>query len=137
MLLEIIKILKDTEYFLTKFQTFPYHALTWCLIHGDGAAPQSKNAVSIHFRSHTEYFLLSWKIFEVISRRSILFHKWREYLLYDSYVHTTFYYSSGLTRNLMFNGSILFFIFVDAAFLLCGAEWSIRLWLESSTCLSF
>ena len=28
----------------------------------------------LHFRSHVEYFLLSWKNLEVISRRSILFH---------------------------------------------------------------
>ena len=35
--------------------------------------PQSKNAVSA-YRSHAEYFLLSWEIPEVISRQSILFH---------------------------------------------------------------
>ena len=28
----------------------------------------------LHFRSHSEYFLLSWKIPQVMSRRSILFH---------------------------------------------------------------
>ncbi len=28
----------------------------------------------VHFRSHTEYFLLSWIIPEEISRRSMLFH---------------------------------------------------------------
>ena len=39
------------------------------------------------------------------------------------YVHTNFYYSSGLTRILMFNGSIYYgFIFADTAFLLGTAE---------------
>ncbi len=38
------------------------------------------------------------------------------------HVHTTFYHSSGLTRNWMFNGIILCFIFADTAFLLGGAE---------------
>ena len=35
--------------------------------------PQVKTQ-HLHFRSHEEYFLLSWKIPEVISRWSILFH---------------------------------------------------------------
>ena len=30
----------------------------------------------------------------------------KQYLLYQPYVHTTFYHSSGLTRNWVFNGSI-------------------------------
>ena len=41
-------------------------------------------------------------------------------------VHTTFYNSSRLTRNLTFNGVIYYkFVgmFEDTAFLLTGAEW--------------
>ncbi len=44
----------------------------------------------LHFRSHTDYFLLSWKIPEVISRRSVLFHNKRQYLPYQTYAHTPF-----------------------------------------------
>ena len=36
--------------------------------------PHKVKMQHLHFRSHPEYFLLSWKIPEVISRRSILFH---------------------------------------------------------------
>ncbi len=36
----------------------------------------------------------------------MLFNNLRQYLPYQTYVHTTFYHSSGLTRKLMFNGSI-------------------------------
>ncbi len=38
------------------------------------ALPHKVKTQYLHFRSHAEYFLLSWKIPEVISRRSILFH---------------------------------------------------------------
>ena len=44
----------------------------------------------VHLTSHTEYFLLHRKIPEEISRRLMLFHNWREYLPYQTYVHTTF-----------------------------------------------
>ncbi len=36
----------------------------------------------------------------------MLLYNLRQYLPYQSYAHTTFYHSSGLTRNYMFNGSI-------------------------------
>ncbi len=36
--------------------------------------PHKVKTQYLHFRSHAEYSLLSWKISEVISRRSILFH---------------------------------------------------------------
>ncbi len=52
----------------------------------------------LHFRSHAEYFPLSWKIPEVISRRPIPQLK-------------------GVSTI-----PILCFIFVDTAFLLCGAD---------------
>ena len=46
-----------------------------------------------------------------------------QYLPYQAYVHTTFYHSSGLTRNWMFKGSIYYVeIFADTAVLLGGAE---------------
>ncbi len=60
----------------------------------------------MQFRLHVEYFLLPLKIPEEMSRRSMLFNNRREYLLYETYVHTTFYHGSGLAWNLMFNGSI-------------------------------
>ena len=44
----------------------------------------------LHFRTHAEYSLLFWKIPEEISRRSILFHNQRKYLLYQTYAHATF-----------------------------------------------
>ena len=37
-------------------------------------------------------------------------------------IHTTFYHSSGLTRNWMFNRSIYYVLFTDTAFLLGTAE---------------
>ncbi len=67
--------------------------------------PQSKNTVCA---LHSEYLLLLWQISEEISRRSMLFHIEREYIRYQTCVHTTFYRGSGLTRTLMFNGSILY-----------------------------
>ena len=79
----------------------------------------------LHFRLHANYFPLPGKIPEEISRRSMLFHNWRQYLPYQPYVHTTFYHSSGLARNWMFNGSIycvLYLQFADTAFLLGTAE---------------
>ncbi len=42
----------------------------WCII----TLPYKVKTQYLHFRSHAKYFLLSWKIPEVISRRSILFH---------------------------------------------------------------
>ncbi len=80
----------------------------------------------LHFRFHANYFLLPWNIPEEISRQSMLFHNLRQYLPYRTYAHTSFYHSSGLTRNWKFNGSIysvlyLPRIFADTAFLL-GTE---------------
>ncbi len=49
----------------------------------------------------------------------MLFHNLNHYLLYQTYVHTTIYHSSGLIRNLMFNGSIYYvFMFAGTVFLL-------------------
>ena len=69
--------------------------------HETSILPHKVKMQYLHFRSHAKYILLSWKIPEVISRRSILFHNWRKYLLYQTYVHTTFKHESGLTRNRM------------------------------------
>ncbi len=38
------------------------------------ALPYKVKMQYLHFRSYVEYFLLSWKIPKVMSRRSILFH---------------------------------------------------------------
>ena len=66
----------------------------------------------MHFRLHTGYFLLPLKIPKEISRQSMLFHNLREYLLYQMYVHTTFYHSSGLIRNWMFNECIYYVLYL-------------------------
>ncbi len=42
--------------------------------HFDASLPHKIKKQYLHFRSHGEYFLLSWNIPEVMSRRSILFH---------------------------------------------------------------
>ncbi len=70
----------------------------------------------LHLRFHATYFLLPWKIPEEISccsRPSVLFHNLRQYLPYQTYVHTTFCHSSELTRNLMFNGSIYYVLYLQ------------------------
>ena len=79
-----------------------YRSLKW-LLH----LPHQVKTQYLHFRFHANYFLLPVKIHEKISRRSMLFHNYRQYLPYQTYVHT-FYYSSGLTRNMMFKGSIYY-----------------------------
>ena len=73
----------------------------------------------LHFRFHAKYFLLPRKILEEISRQSILFQLKGSIYHIKHNVHTSFYHSSGLTRNLMY---LLCFIFVDTAFLLGTAE---------------
>ncbi len=85
--------------------------------------PRSKKAVCV--RSHAEYFLLNWKIPTEICRWSMLFHK-------QSIYHIK--HMSRLTWNLKFiiEVSILCFIFVHTASLLCMADNDIHiLWLES------
>ncbi len=92
--------------------------------------PHKVKTQYLHFRSHAEYFLLSWKIPEVISRWSILFYitikgvstisniwlctyillvwKWIDekfdikwmYLLCFIFVDTVFYFSCGQTLNM-------------------------------------
>ncbi len=42
--------------------------------HTEEFMPHKVKTQYLHFRSHAEYFILSWKIPEVMSRRSILFH---------------------------------------------------------------
>ncbi len=68
--------------------------------------PHKVKTQYVHFRPHTNYFLLPCKISEEISRWSMLFNNQRLYLPYQTYVHTTFYHGSGLAWNFMFNGSI-------------------------------
>ena len=36
--------------------------------------PHKVKTQYLHFRSYAEYFILSWKILELMSKRSILFH---------------------------------------------------------------
>ena len=92
----------------------------------------------MHFRLHTNYFLLLWKIPEEISRRWMLFNNWRQYLQYQTCIHTTFYHGSGLTWNWTFNGSIhyvwylhiLHFYFVWQHVALCGITADV--WIKSS-----
>ncbi len=45
--------------------------------HAATALPHKVKTQYLHFRSHAEYFLLSWKIPQEISRRSMLFHNLR------------------------------------------------------------
>ena len=49
----------------------------------------------VHFRLHVNYFLLPWKIPEEVSRRSMLFNNYRQYLPNQTYVHATFYHGYG------------------------------------------
>ncbi len=70
--------------------------------------PHQVKTQYLHLRFHANYFLLPWNIPEEIRRQSMLFHKKRQYLPYQTYVHTIFYHSSGLTSNLMINGSIYY-----------------------------
>ncbi len=76
----------------------------------------------LHFRIHAKYFLLPWKIPEEISRWAMLFYKGRIYHMKHIFVHTTFYCTCGLSRNLTFNGSIYYVLFWRYCFLLSGAE---------------
>ncbi len=62
--------------------SFLLHCL-W-LIKDNKYLPHKVKTQYLHFRSHAEYFLLSWKNHEVISRRSILFHNQRKYLVYQT-----------------------------------------------------
>ena len=52
------------------------------------SAPLSKNTVSA-FQISCKLTSFTWKIPEEISRRSILFNNLRQYLPYQTYVHTT------------------------------------------------
>ncbi len=84
----------------------------------------------LHFRFHATIFILkdSWRN----SKQSMLFHNLRRYLPYQTYVHTTFYHSWGLTRNLMFNGSIYhFYIMQILCFYLVRQTWSNFLQIHS------
>ena len=81
------------------------------LVMGCRSASLRKNTVSAF---HISCKLLSFtKIREGIGRQSILFHNYRKYLPYRTYEHTTFYQSSGLTRNLTFNGSIYYALYLQ------------------------
>ena len=51
------------------------------------------------------FFLVSFKIRPLETTFKVIIYK----------VHTTFYHSSGLTRNQMFNGSIYYVLFADTA----------------------
>ncbi len=57
----------------------------------------------------------------MISRRSILFHNKRQYLLYQTYVRITFLALKWIDEK--FNIEWVYLLcFIDTAFLLCGAE---------------
>ncbi len=63
------------------FQSFFFPLYTFFILNWnqrglikEAVLPHKVKMQYLHFRLHTEYFLLSWKIPEVISRRSIFFH---------------------------------------------------------------
>ncbi len=70
--------------------------------------PQVKTQYLL-FRSHAKYFLFPWKIPEKNSRRSMLCNKAVSTI--SNVSHKTCYHSSGLTRHLMFNGSIYYVLY--------------------------
>ena len=78
------------------------------------SAPQNKMQNNVHFRLHAIFFLLPWKVPAEISRWSMFFKYLREYLPYQTYVHTTFYLGSRWTWNWMFNGSIFYVWYLPA-----------------------
>ncbi len=88
------------------------------------SVPLRKNAVCA-LQIICNYFLLPCKIHEEITVvddqcSSIT----KESIYHIKHVHTTFYHSSGLTRNLMFNGSIYYVLFLQIlCFNLLGQSW--------------
>ncbi len=61
----------DSAYWLLKIHLISHvYPFTISL----SALPHKVKTQYLHFRSQAEYFLLPWKIPEVMSRRSILFH---------------------------------------------------------------
>ncbi len=102
-----------------------YHILWWWWDDaGSRIASHKVRTQYVHLKSHPVYFLLPWITPQDISRRSMLFHNWREYLLYQTYVHTTFYHGSGLTWNWMFNRSICYVLFLHILrFYFVGQIW--------------
>ena len=62
----------------------------------------------LHLRFYANYFLLPWKIPEEISRQFSSITKGSIYHM--KHVHTTFYHSSGLTRNCLMEVSIMFYV---------------------------
>ena len=92
------------------------------------SSPPSKNALPV-FKISCSYFLLPWKIPEEISRRSMLFHNWRQFL--PPHVHTTFPFVTVINwpenwRLIRVRVSTMFYIFADTVFLLSTAV----LWLS-------
>ncbi len=69
-------------------------------------------------------FFYPWKIPEEISRLSLFFNNQSQSLSYQTYVHTTFYHGSGLTRNWMFNGSIyyVYYLHILRCYFLCQTD---------------
>ena len=99
------------------------------------SAPQSKNVVS-HFRSHAQYFLLSLKIPEVMSRWTILFH-W-ECLLYRTYNMYNLLVWEWIDEKFDIKWMYLLYDFVDTAFLLSGAAlYKCKVLLCSFCCSEF
>ncbi len=64
----------------------------------------------LHFRLHTNYtfFYLERFLKKLADNHCSSITKGSIYHIKHIYVHTTFYYSSGLIRNWMFNGSIYY-----------------------------
>ena len=65
------KIIQANQFGVRSMPFFYIYILFWSQI---TTLLHNVNTQYLHFRSCAEYFLLSWKILEVISRLSILFH---------------------------------------------------------------
>ena len=57
---------------------------------------------------YMQTFFLSLKIPGQISRQSMLFINWRQYVLHQTYIHTTFYHGNGLTWKCICNESVCY-----------------------------
>ncbi len=73
----------------------------------------------VHFWSHTEYFLLPWKIPEGLNDRC---SSMREYVLYQTCVLTTYNMEVVWPDIDASWKNLLCLIFAHTAFLICGAE---------------
>ena len=107
-------------YLLMDFLWFRWIELTFLKVFN--FLPHKVKTQYVHFSLHANYFLDIGRFLKKLTDdQYVLFNKWRQYLPYQTYVHTTFYHGIGLSWNGMFNGSILCLIFAHTGVLFCMA----------------